>query len=241
MNNIIIIGGLDANTNMTDIEKEIIKSSRHTQPKILYIPTAGGDSLRNYQLAKDVFLKDHGCKVEPLLLIDQDYTYEELKKRILESDVIFVGGGNVSRLMTYIKRHKLDEIFKEALSQGIVLSGMSGGGLFYGVEYLETGEVNRVIECLKFLNLTICPHYHKESYQGEVQAFEEYILSNNLIGIGIDNNCALQIKDNKYRIISSLENAKAYKIYKSNNQIVREILLPSEEYKSLIELEQKSL
>ena len=44
----------------------------------------------------------------------------------------------------------------------------------------------------------------------------------NEIGIAIENNCAIDIYDDQYRILKSNENAKAYRVYKSVNGIVRE-------------------
>jgi hypothetical protein len=41
-------------------------------------------------------------------------------------------------------------------------------------------------------------------------------------GIAIDNNCALVVLDDGYRLVTSKDGARAYKIYKQRGRVVTE-------------------
>ncbi len=53
------------------------------------------------------------------------------------------------------------------------------------------------------------------------------------IGIGIDNNCALEIVNGYYRVIATHENANAYKVYKKKTRIKKEIISKNHNFKSI--------
>lgn len=53
MRKTVAIGGVDLNSTLDVIEKEIIKLSNKKNPKVLYLPTAGGDDTRNYNLVNN--------------------------------------------------------------------------------------------------------------------------------------------------------------------------------------------
>ena len=48
--------------------------------------------------------------------------------------------------------------------------------------------------------------------------------SQNIVSIALENNCALVVRNNKFRIIKSDEDAKAYKITNKCNIVNKEII-----------------
>ncbi len=56
------------------------------------------------------------------------------------------------------------------------------------------------------------------------------------LGIAIDNNCAIEFKNNYYKIHKSNINSKAYKLYQLNGRVIREELTNITEYKLIEEL-----
>lgn len=48
------------------------------------------------------------------------------------------------------------------------------------------------------------------------------IKASSLVVIALENDCAIQIKDEKHKIISSNKNAKAYKVYWKNGKYFKE-------------------
>ena len=77
-----------------------------------------------------------------------------------------------------------------------------------------------------FINAVYCPHYHHE---GREDSFAEMIAKRGGIGIACDNNAAIEIVGDDYRVLTSAPSAKAYKLFKRNGRaIVRELSQESE-------------
>lgn len=55
--------------------------------------------------------------------------HEDMRKHLLEQDVIWVGGGSVANLVAVWRVHGLDEILHEAWQAGVVLGGVSAGSI----------------------------------------------------------------------------------------------------------------
>lgn len=234
MKNIFAIGGLNAGSDMHLIESKIINAARVDNPKILYMPTAGGDALKNFNLAKSIFKEVHHCDTTPLLLINQEPDFDSVRRQILSSDIVFIGGGNVKTLMSEIEKHHLQAIFEEALEQGVVMAGMSAGGLCWGKSYLTNSD--EVLDCMNHIKMPIYPHYNKASYQDTRRRFEAYLKSHHLSGLAIDNNVALHLQGDTFRVISSEPEAKAYILAFKNNKLIKKILKNDGIYRPLSEL-----
>ena len=54
---------------------------------------------------------------------------EIVEEKINWADIIYVGGGNTLRLMTLLRRHKIDVLLKQAAKQNKVLCGVSAGAI----------------------------------------------------------------------------------------------------------------
>jgi len=52
------------------------------------------------------------------------------REQVLSQDLIVVGGGNTDMLLYMLRRHGLDAILHEAYEKGIVLFGLSAGGIY---------------------------------------------------------------------------------------------------------------
>ena len=89
---------------------------------------------------------------------------EDLRSTVLDQDLIFVGGGNTANMLAIWRLHGVDELLREALEAGVVLSGSSAGGICW----FETGVTDSFgpqlapMECLGFLPGSLCPHWDDE-------------------------------------------------------------------------------
>ena len=97
-------------------------------PKMLFLPTASFDSRDDTQTFIDAFAK-YGCTGEGLYLTDESLTYDEIREKILGSDIVYVDGGNLKFLMDTWNKTGATQIFREAYEKGIVLSGLSSGAM----------------------------------------------------------------------------------------------------------------
>ena len=126
----------------------------------------------------------------------------------------------------------------EAASRGIVLSGLSAGAICwfkYGCSDSRSFSSNVEwdyirVSGLGFINAVYCPHYHFEKRE---DAFSTMIDKRGGIGIACDNNAALEIVGNRYRVITSTPDAKAYKLFKRDGCTIVSELPQETEYTPL--------
>lgn len=223
------------------IDKEIIKLTKKKKPKLLFVPTASNDSEGYFKVIKKHFTK-LGCNVKPLYLIKENYSKKEIEKEVLKSDIIYVGGGNTLKMMNLWRKIGFDKILKKAYNKGIVLSGLSAGAICwfsYGnsdSRKFTSGSKKLIkVKGLGLVDALLCPHYDFETYR---QKDLKRMMKNTsrVIAIALDNSCAIEIIDDKYRIIKSKKAAKAHKIYYKNKKYIKEEIKSLKEFNELKDL-----
>lgn len=235
---IAIAGGELRDLETLEIDKRIVELTGKTRPKALFIPTASGDAAGYMDTFEACYGKQLGCQTRVLALIQNPPTFEEMLAVVLDSDLIYVGGGNTYRMMKIWRRLGLDTVLAEAASRGIVLSGISAGAICwfrYGHSdsrsFSSSSEWNYIrVSGLGFINAVYCPHYHVENREA---SFSQLIARRGGIGIACDNNAAIEIVGDQYRILTSTPNAKAYKLFKRKGHAVIRELHQDNEYMPL--------
>ncbi len=227
----------------TLIDKEIIAQTGKKNPKLLYIPTAESDLdlKEKCKTAKKHFLK-LGCKVDVLYLIKDKLSKKQIEYKILSTDAIYVGGGNTLKMMTIWRKLVVDKILKRAYRKGIVLSGRSAGSICwfkYGNSDSRkfAGGSNQLIKVtgLGLINALHCPHYDVEVYrQKDLKRMMK--TTSKVVAIAIESCCAIEVIDNKFRILKSKPNAKAYKIYWQKGKYFKEKIPFKKEFENLNKL-----
>lgn len=230
MQRIVAIGGGELKTFGTlSIDKEIIRLTRKRCPKTLFVPTASGDSEKYWKTFKKVYGDKLKCRTDVLYLIKDKPNKKQIKNKILNSDLIYVGGGNTLKMVKLWKKLGVDKILEMARDKGIVLSGLSAGSICW-FKYGHTDSLRfhnpkkwRYIRMrgLGFINATHCPHYRAEKRKKD---FQKMIKKHGGIGIALDNNCAIEILGGKFRIITSKKRANAYRIYRKKGKLHSEVI-----------------
>src|SRR6218665_1999796 len=94
--------------------KHIIPFTKKDTPKILFIPTATGDSLTSitnwYAACEDL-------SVKPLVMktfISSYDTKKSFEDTIMSADAVFVGGGNTLNMLAIWKAHGIDTSLRKA-------------------------------------------------------------------------------------------------------------------------------
>ena len=192
--NIIAIGGggFGGSPGQGIIEEYILNQTRKKRPKICFIPTATGDNEAYKVNFYSTFTK---LNCEPTHL-DFFKRTPDLKKLILNQDVIFVGGGNTKSMLAVWKEWKLDKILKEAYRNGKVMSGVSAGAICWfqnGITDSWASEL-KIMPCLNFVRGTCCPHYDEEP---ERKPFVKNLLDRKKVKkiYAVDGGVALHIKN----------------------------------------------
>lgn len=213
----------------TLIDKEIIKLTGKVNPSLLFVSTASYDSSDYYSVVKKHFLKLGCCEVNVLNLSDKALTKTQIENLILSHDAIYVGGGNTLRMMTIWKKAGVDKTLKQAFQKGIVLSGLSAGSICWfsfgssdSRKFTSGSDKLIKVSGLGFIDALHCPHHDAEP--GRQNDLKRMMKTTSKVAIALDNCTALEVIDNKYRIIASKPAAKAWKAYwKRGKYILEEI------------------
>ena len=195
-----------------EIDEEIVKLSDKENPKLLFIGTASKDNNEYFLAIKDIFEK-LGCNVYNLNLLEDNLDTGNIKKLILNTDIIYVGGGDTRFMLQRWKKFGVDKLLIQAYNMGIVCSGLSAGSYCWFKYNYD------LIEGLGIINAVNCVHY-EEKDENARNKFYDVIKEKKLDGIALENCTALKIVDGKMNVIKSNKDRNAYKItYKDGNFI----------------------
>jgi peptidase E len=202
------------------IEKYFLDQTLNKCPRICFIPTASGESLKyivDFYRAFGAF----ECKPSHLSLFDPPTA--DIESYLLGHDAIYVGGGNTKSMLALWKEWKLDVYLRKAWTQGIVLGGISAGGLCW----FEEGVTDSIpgpltpLKCLGFLPGSHCPHY-----DGEVErrpAYHRMVKEGMASGIAVDDHVALHYIDGKLeKVVKANAEGAAYHVHVLNGRLMEE-------------------
>jgi len=215
----------DANQNLYQterIDEKIVKLANKINPKLLFIGTATKENKIYYHAIKNIYEK-LGCRVSNLETINKDVDTETIKKIVLSSDIIYIGGGNTKFMLDEWKRVHLDDILIDAYNQGIVMAGFSAGSYCW---FKYNYELIKGLDIIQAIN---CVHYNEKSEEKR-REFYQVIKDKNMIGIALENGTAMEYINDKYKIIKSIKNAKAYRIQFKNGAFCLEELEENIDY-----------
>ena len=228
MGKIVAIGGGSMELLETlPIDRRIVRLTGRKRPRALFIPTASTDAASYVEIFNAVYGQRLRCDIGVLRLILDRYSKNELRRRILSADLIYVGGGNTLKMMRRWRTLGVNRLLRIAHRKGIVVSGLSAGCICwfnYGhsdsMAFYHPDDWNYVrVRGVGFIGATGCPHYDAERRDRD---FESMIRRTGDVGIALDNNCALEVIDHTYRVIRSSTGAGAYRVKKVGKEIVTE-------------------
>jgi dipeptidase E len=228
------------------IDKEIIHLSGKSKPRLLFIPTASLDDEGYCERINDHFGKRLGCRVETLLLYRDRPTENLIKQLILKADIIYVGGGNTLRMMNLWRHLGIDKLMNQARLSGTVLSGLSAGCICWfrqgnsdSRKFADKNDNTLIkVSGLNYVDTLICPHYDVERHRQP--ALKIMMKRSKGVAIALENCTAIEIVDNNYRILSSMKNKNAWKVYWHKGHYRKEKLIQNKAFLPLSDLLMKS-
>jgi dipeptidase E len=221
MGKIVAIGGGEIHKRETlAIDKEIIELSGKKYPKVLFIPTASSDAQEYIDDFVYYYGKYLGCKVDVLKLIKQTITINEIREKILNTDIVYVGGGNTLMMMKLWRKLGVGTVLEEAYKAGIVLCGISAGAICWfrfgnsdSRQFTNPSAPLIRVRGLGILDKLLCPHYHSKKYSKDRAAtLKDMVKRTPGKALAIDDFCAVSIVDGVYKVISSRPGAHAYSV-----------------------------
>ena len=241
MGRIVAIGGGEISKNETEkIDREIIKISNKINPNVLFIPTASFDYKDYCKRFINLYQYKLGANVKTLCISNNNITEAEIIKIFEWADIIYVGGGDTVHMLKIWAEKGIIKFLKKAYRDNKILCGLSAGSICwfkYGQSEIEVDK-NKFeyikIEGLNMINGFHCPHFNENNRKKE---FLKMIKDEeNIVGIGIENNCAIIFEDNKYKVISSNEEGKAFKVYNDGKDVVVREIKKEEEFREILEI-----
>jgi len=220
MKQIIVIGGggMSREPDNLALDRYIIEQTVKPRPAVCFLPTASGDSPSLIVEFYTIF-SQLGCRASHLPLFGP--LPSDLESFILEQDVVYVGGGRTRNMLALWRDWGLEEILQKALEDGVILSGVSAGGIcwFQQAVTMVSGNLS-VLECLGFLDNSCCPHY---DYQAERRSiYHKFIEQGDISpGYAIEDGVALHFADGKLQqVVKSRPEAQAYYVEKISGELI---------------------
>lgn len=232
------------------MDEEIIKLTKKKKPHVLIL--AHSQLLENqdyyFEVMKKIFHDRYACPCKNLKsneLEDKKHT----KELIEWADIIYECGGNTLDMIKLWEETGFDKLLKKAWQDGKVMCGTSAGANCWFKQCssdslkIKFGDDQPLIsmDCLGFYNGFFVPHCDEK---GRTESAKEMLKETDEVGLLLSNCSALEIIDDKYRIITS--DAKSHKItayalkaYWLNGEYYEKELDLSNNFKDLKELYQK--
>jgi peptidase E len=189
--------------------------SEARRPKVCLLATAVGDS-RDYierwygraAFYGDVELSHVELFVRP--------NVRDVRKHLLDQDVLFVSGGSVVNLLAVWRAHRVDAIVRECWEAGVVLAGQSAGSLCWHAGGLTDsfGDALDVVDdCLGFLPYSNGVH-DDLAEQPRRERFRDAVATGRLpAGYATEDGVGLHYVETRlHEAVSVLPGAKAYSV-----------------------------
>ncbi|HXH55462.1 MAG TPA: peptidase E [Gammaproteobacteria bacterium] len=212
MQQIIAIGGGGFGGSQKNLvmERYLIQQTQKASPKVCFLPQASAESSDYITHFYEAFCSLGALPSWISLFGRVENTWKE---KLLQQDLIFVGGGNTRSMLALWREWGMDHILLEAYKQGIVLAGVSAGAICW----FEQGMTDSVwplgaLTGLKMLSGSCCPHYDSEperkpTYLSKVKSGEV------MPGIALQDNTAAHFVNGKLKcIVASIADKKAFRV-----------------------------
>ncbi len=207
------------------------------RPRVCFILTASGDS-SGYLAKSYAAMNDLNCDATHLQLFTQPNA--PVREHILNSDLIWVGGGSVANLLALWKLHGVDIALREAYEKGVILGGVSAGSLcwYQGGPTDSFGPELRPIENgLAFLPFGNAVHYDSEAQRRPMahalidkNIFKRIYATDDGVGILYENEVAVEVVKDKDGPDS--KGKMAYVLEKVNGEVLESPLPPGSFFNS---------
>jgi dipeptidase E len=211
----ILEDGTNADYETFEIDKEIVRLTNKEKPNFLFICHSFSFSKEiqdsYYDTMKKIYGDIFGCNCKHLRSDELD-NIEKVKKKVEWADIIYEGGGDTDSMIKLWKKTKFDKILYKSWNDGKVICGISAGAVCWfnscNSDVDDSNTNFEVVKCLDWFNLFVTPHVNEK---GRLESTKEQLKNNKMIGLLMSNRSAIEIIDDKYKIISSKFSKKGLK------------------------------
>jgi peptidase E len=205
--NIVALGSYSQDPRMW---KFVLGLARSDRPRICYVNTAVGELPSGIVLFYENF-KGLG---ELSHIRFFPWPPEDLRRLLLDQDVLVVSGGNTANMLAIWRVHGFDEIVREAWQEGTVLAGWSAGMICWfeaGVTDSFGPQLEGMRDGLGFLAGSACPHYDGEELRRPT--YQRLVEEGFPPGIAADDEVGLHYRGTELaEVVTVREGAGAYRV-----------------------------
>jgi len=208
---IVALGGAGATDEETRrLLAHVVGLAGKASPKVCVVPTAAADDAATVLRLYGRLPEEARASYLPFF----PWPPDDLRRIVLDQDVIFVGGGNTANALAIWRVHGFDEILREAWEAGIVLTGWSAGMICWfeaGVTDSFGPQLEGMRDGLGFLAGSACPHYDGEELRRPV--YTRLVAEGFPPGVAADDGIGIRYTGTELaEVVSVREGAGAYRV-----------------------------
>lgn len=216
----LLKNGVYASYDTEKIDKEIVSLTNKKNPNYLFIGHALFPNTcfeeNYYQTMTKIYGDMLKCNCD-ILYSNELTDLSIVEKKLSWADIIYEGGGDTANMIDLWQKTGFDKRLFNEWSKGKIICGISAGAVCWFKSANSGSKENSFtsVECLNWLNYHFTPHCDEI---GRKESTKLQLKDKDVIGIMISNGCAIEIVDNKFKIIKESPNSKAYKAFWENNE-----------------------
>ena len=217
MGTIVAIGGGNVAAGETiKIDKTLRWLTGKKKPTMLFISTASPNEPR-YSQSMIHHFSAMGFTVSHLNLILDSYADAEIRSMIVDSDIVYIGGGDSIRLYHVFRSMKIDCYLREAYDKGVILAGISAGAMIW-FSYGHTDSLSFYTKdwsysrfgCLGYIRALFSPHCSGER---RADLDRMYKSGESFPGVALEDRTAMVYRDGVCTVIREDEGVNGYVYY----------------------------
>jgi peptidase E len=192
------------------IEDYVLGLAGKERPRVLVVPTAAADDVEMTLQIVTQFSDRTQVSYLPFF----PWPPPDLRRLVLEQDLIYVTGGNTANALAIWRTHGFDEALRAAWEAGIVLAGWSAGMLCWFEAAVTDSfgpQLDGMLDGLGFLAGSACPHYDGEPERRPV--YTRLVSEGFPPGYAADDCVALRFSGRELaEVVSARTGAGAYRV-----------------------------
>jgi peptidase E len=216
---IVAFGGFKlADEDHRGLESQLLRMTGKERPRVCFLPTASADDA-DYTV---IFYEAFSGRADPTHVVFHPWPPEDLRDRIVGSDLVFVGGGNTANMLAIWRVHRVDGMLREAWEAGAILCGSSAGMICWfeaGVTDSFGPDLLGMRDGLGFLPGSACPHYDGEELRRP--RYHEFVREGFPAGYAAEDDVGLVFHGTELaEAISAAPGQRAYRVELRGGEVV---------------------
>lgn len=239
MSTLFAIGGGEIAEKETEpIDRSIIDATGKADPHVLFLPTASNDADEYIDKFDTYYGEELGCSTDCLAVAGGGADDATVVEKIEAADAVYVGGGDTGYMLDTWRTRGIDSNLRRAWQDGTVMAGLSAGALCWFTGGLSDAMVLEEVSYGPVDGLGFVSDVHTTVHATPERrdVFLDYLAVRDATGIALEDNTALEVRDDEWRIHTSSPNAFAFHLHADDGDSSVSSLPVEETFRPLEEL-----